>query len=227
MKRQSFLALISLLLVFALLFTGCSLVSVVDTTAPDADEPSETSGGIETTKNETSADDTSAATTAAVTTIPETTAEPEPEPDPVVELGRHLKTAPDDPYTPTPYAAQSDKYTTKIINKKNSTAGAVIVDMPSRTGVTYERRLPAPANLAYAASRDELVKIVNWHAFYRESGFSVKLGYSASSAEDELNYLWRNSDLLPSQCALYGSLSSGTLTVDLKFYPESYLAVPR
>ena len=227
MKRQSFLALISLLLVFALLFTGCSLVSVVDTTVPDADEPSETSGGIETTENETSADDTSAATTVAVTTIPETTAEPEPEPDPVVELGRHLKTAPDDPYTPTPYAAQSDKYTTKIINKKNSTAGAVIVDTPSRTGVTYERRLPAPANLAYAASRDELVKIVNWYAFYRESGFSVKLGYSASSAEDELNYLWRNSDLLASQCALYGSLSSGTLTVDLKFYPESYLAVPR
>lgn len=225
MKRQSFLALISLLLVFALLFTGCSLVSVVDTTVPDADEtePSETSGGIETTANDTTAN----ATVAPETTVAETTAEPEPEPDPVVELGRQLKTAPDDPYTPTPYAAQSDKYTTKIINKKNSTAGAVIVDMPSRTGVTYERRLPAPANLAYAASRDELVKIVNWYAFYRESGFSVKLGYSASSAEDELNFLWRNSDLLASQCALYGSLSSGVLTVDLKFYPESYLAVPR
>ena len=223
MKRIS--ALLSLLLVFALLFTGCSLVSVVDTTAPDADEtePSETAGETGTTANETTAN----ATAAPETTAADTTAEPEPEPDPVVELGRHLKTAPDDPYTPTPYAAQSDKYTTKIINKKNSTAGAVIVDTPSRTGVTYERRLPAPANLAYAASRDELVKIVNWHAFYRESGFSVKLGYSASSVEDELNFLWRNSDLLASQCALYGSLKNSVLTVDLKFYPESYLAVPR
>ena len=99
--------------------------------------------------------------------------------------------------------------------------------MPSRTGVTYQRRLPAPSNLSYAADRGELVKIVNWHAFYRESGFSVRLGYAATDVEAELNYLWRHSDLLASQCALYGSLKNGTITVDLKFYPESYLAVPR
>ncbi|MBP5350030.1 MAG: hypothetical protein J6Z13_06755, partial [Clostridia bacterium] len=121
MKRQLFPALISLLLVFALLFTGCSPVSVVDTTAPDADEtePSETSGGIETTANDTTAN----ATVAPETTVAETTAEPEPEP--VVSLGAHLKTVPYDPYTPSPYAAQSDKYTNRIIQKKNATAGAV------------------------------------------------------------------------------------------------------
>ncbi len=225
MKRKPFPALIALLLVFALLLSGCSLVTAVDTTAEDEDEPEETAGLTDATANGTTAD----ATTESVTTEAETTAEPEPEPDPepVVSLGAHLKTAPDDPYTPTPYAVRSDKYTTRIEEKKDGTARAKIVNMPSRSGVTYQRRLPAPANLAYAANRGELVKIVNWHAFYRESGFSVKLGYSASSAEDELTFLWRNSDLLASQCALYGSLKSGVLTVDLKFYPESYLAVPR
>ena len=223
MKQRVFPVLISLLLVFALLFTGCSLVSVVDTTAPDADEtePSETSGGIETTANDTTAN----ATVAPETTVAETTAEPEPEP--TVSLGAHLKTVPYDPYTPSPYAARSDKYTNRIIQKKNATAGAVIVDMPSREGVAYPRRLPAPSDLKHAATRDELLAIVNWRAFYRESGFSVTLNYGASDAEEELNFLWRNSDLLASQCALYGSLKNSVLTVDLKFYPESYLAVPR
>ena len=217
MKRKSFLAL---LLALALLFSGCSLVSVVDTTAPDADETEpEGTAGIETTAGETTAE----ATTAA----PETTAEPEQEPDPIVTLGTHLKTVPRIPYEPTPYATEPDKYTDRIIEKKNATAGAVIVDMPSRAGVIYQWRLPAPSNLTFAANRDDLLEIVNWHAFYRESGFSVTLGYSVSSVDAELNFLWRNSDLLASQCALYGSLSGDVLTVNLKFYPESYLAVPR
>ena len=227
MKRFSFL--FSLLLALALLFSGCSIVTVVDTTAADTDETEQSA--TEPSPTEPTATSDAPVTTAEPTTEPitepTTTAEPEPEPEPLVTLGTHLKTVPDDPYTPTPYATQSDKYTTKIVEKKNSTAGAQIVDMPSRTGVTYGRRLPAPANLAYASSRDELVKIVNWYAFYRESGFSVKLGYSASSADDELNFLWRNSDLLASQCALYGTLQNSILTVNLKFYPESYLAVPR
>ena len=218
MKRKPFPALIALLLVFALLLSGCSLVTAVDTTAEDEDEPEETAGLTDTTANGTTAD---------ATTEAETTAEPEPDPEPVVSLGAHLKTAPYDPYTPTPYAAQSDKYTNRIIQKKNATAGAVIVNMPSRSGVTYQRRLPAPSDLKHAATRDELLAIVNWRAFYRESGFSVTLNYGASDAEEELNFLWRNSDLLASQCALYGSLKNSVLTVNLKFYPESYLAVPR
>ena len=244
MKRTAF-SLLALLLALTLLFSGCSLVSVVDTTEdddePETTEPSITSATAKngTTATATTVPSTEAETTAAETIPPETTAAEtippkttavttaEPEPEPEVLLGTHLLTVPDDPYTPTPYAAQADKYTAKILQKCLSTSGAKIVDMPSREGVVYPRRLPAPANLAYAANRGELVKIVNWYAFYRESGFSVKLGYSASSAEDELTFLWRNSDLLASQCALYGSLKSGVLTVDLKFYPESYLAVPR
>ena len=222
MKRFAFRsrALLALLLALTLLFSGCSLVAVVDTTTgePDETEPTATTSGNGTTATETAT---------ATETVPATTAEPEPEPEPVVSLGAHLKTAPVDPYTPTPYAAQSDKYTDRILQKKNSTAGAKIVDMPSRTGVTYQRRLPAPLALNYASNRRELVRIVNWRAFYRESGFTVRLGYNATDAEEDLNYLWRHSDLLASQCALYGSLSNGVLTVDLKFFPESYLAVPR
>ena len=219
MKKVRFSTLLLLILVLLLspVLSGCSLVTAVDETTGEE----ETEPAVETTVKETTAKETTAVQTTA------TTAEPEPEPEPVVSLGAHLKTAPDIPYTPKPYAAQSDKYTDRILQKKEATVGAQIVNMPSRTGVKYQRRLPAPTNLAYAADRSELVKIVNWRAFYRESGFSVRLGYSASSADDELTFLWRNSDLLASQCALYGSLKNGVLTVDLKFYPESYLAVPR
>ena len=226
MKRIPF-TLLSLLLALTLLFSGCSLVAVVDETTEDGDgtEPAEPSGGIVTTENGTT-ETTVPSTEAETTTV--TTGEEQSGPEPTaIVLGAHLRAVPDDPYSPTPYATQSDKYTDRIIQKKDSEAGVLIVDMPSRTGVTYQRRLPAPAKLAYAANRDELVKIVNWYAFYRKSGFSVRLGYSASSAEEELDYLWRHSDLLASQCALYGSLKNEKLTVDLKFYPESYLAVPR
>ena len=134
---------------------------------------------------------------------------------------------PDDPYTPTPYQPAADYYTAKIEEKKNSTSGASIVVMPSREGVVYERRFPISLNLNRAETRAELLEIVNWHAFYRESGFSVTLGYAASDVDEELNYLWRNSDLLASQCSLFGTLENGVLTVDLKFYEEKYLATPR
>ena len=210
--------LLALILLLSPVLSGCSLVSVVEET--DGGDGTE-SAATASTKAKTTSTTTAKATTA---TTAATTAEPEP--DPVI-LGTHLKTAPDESYVATPYATQSDKYTARIIQKKISEAGALIVDMPSRTGVTYQRRLPAPADLAYAANRKELVKIVNWYAFYRESGFSVKLGYAASDVDEELNYLWRHSDLLASQCSLFGSLENGVLTVDLKFYPESYLAVPR
>ncbi|MBP5610514.1 MAG: hypothetical protein J6X72_04165, partial [Clostridia bacterium] len=165
-------------------------------------------------------------TTEATTAQTTAEEEPEPEPEPVI-LGTHLRTAPDVSYVATPYATQSDKYTAKILQKALTTSGATIVNMPSREGVEYPRKLPAPASLTRANSRDELVKIVNWYAFYRESGFSVTLGYAASDVEAELNYLWRHSDLLASQCSLFGSLQNGVITVDLKFYPESYLAYPR
>ena len=218
--KTSLILFLALILLLAPVLSACSVVSVVSTTGDYEDDESD-----ETTGAKTTAETTAGATAEATTTVPATTAEPEPEP--VVSLGAHLKTVPYDPYTPSPYAAQSDKYTNRIIQKKNATAGAVIVDMPSREGVAYPRRLPAPSDLKHAATRDELLAIVNWRAFYRESGFSVTLNYGASDAEEELNFLWRNSDLLASQCALYGSLKNSVLTVDLKFYPESYLAVPR
>ena len=220
MKRSAPIALVAALLALSTLFSGCSLVSVVDTASAES-EPAET---VATTANTTV--QTTVQTTEATTA--QTTAEelPEPEPEPVI-LGTHLRTAPNVSYVATPYATQSDKYTTKILQKALTTSGAKIVNMPSREGVEYPRKLPAPASLTRANSRDELVKIVNWHAFYRESGFSVTLGYAASDVEAELNYLWRHSDLLASQCSLFGSLQNGVITVDLKFYPESYLAYPR
>ena len=207
MKRFSF-PLLSLLLVLSLLFTGCSLVSVVETETEDVEEtePAETSG-------------------APATTAIETTAEPEPEP--TVILGTHLRNVPAIPCRVTPDTPQSDKYTVRIRQRSESLSGAKMVYMPSREGVVYPRRLPPPNDLTYAANRGELVRIANWHAFYRESGFSVTLGYNATDAEAELNYLWRHSDLLASQCALYGSLKNGVLTVELVFHPENYLAVPR
>ena len=212
--RFSVLTVLILVLLLSPVLSGCSLVTAVDETTGEE----ETEPAVETTVKETTAKETTAVQTTATTA--------EPEPDPVI-LGTHLKTVPDESYVATPYATQSDKYTTKIIQKLNSTSGATMVNMPSRAGVEYARKLPVAVNLNYAANRSELVKIVNWRAFYRESGFSVTLGYSATDVEEELNYLWRHSDLLASQCALYGTLSNGVITVNLKFYEEKYLAVPR
>ena len=218
MKKVRFSVLLFLILVLLLspVLSGCSLVSVVDGTAGEE----ETEPAFQTTVKGTTAGTSESATTATTAT----TADPEPEP---VILGTHLKTVPDESYAPVPYAAQSDKYTTRIQQKKSSTSGATIVNMPSREGVIYSQKLPVTVDLNYAANRSDLVKIVNWHAFYRESGFTVTLGYSTTDVEAELDYLWRHSDLLASQCALYGTLNNGVITVNLKFYEEKYLAVPR
>ena len=217
MKKVRFPVLIFLILVLLLspVLSGCSLVTAVSETEEEETEPA---AGA-TVKGTTAG--TSESSTTATTA---TTADPEPEP---VILGTHLKTVPDESYAPIPYAVQSDKYTTKILQKLNSTSGAKMVNMPSREGVEYARKLPAPADLDHAANRSDLVRIVNWHAFYRESGFTVTLGYGATDVEAELDYLWRHSDLLASQCALYGTLNNGVITVNLKFYEEKYLAVPR
>ena len=222
MKRSAF-SLLALLLALTLLFSGCSLVSVVDeTTGDDEPEPTETSNEIGTTENGTTETTATAEETTAVTT-----AEPEPEPEPTVVLGTHLRTVPAIPCRVTPGTPQSDKYTVRIRQRSTSLSGAKMVYMPSREGVVYPRRLPPPNDLTYAGDRGELVGIANWHAFYRESGFSVTLGYDATDAEAELDYLWRHSDLLASQCALYGSLKNGVLSVELVFHPENYLARPR
>ena len=216
--RTPLTLILVLILLLSPVLSGCSLVSVVEETdGGDGTEPAATAS----TKAKTTSTTTAKATTS---TTAATTAEPEP--DPVI-LGTHLKTAPESPYTATPYQPTSDYYTAKILQKQLTTSGARIIDAPSREGVVYERRFPISLDLDRAETRAELLEIVNWHAFYRESGFSVALGYAASDVDEELNYLWRHSDLLASQCSLFGSLKNGVLTVDLKFYPERYLAIPR
>ncbi len=216
--RTPLALILVLILLLSPVLSGCSLVSVVEET--DGGDGTE-SAATASTKAKTTSTTTATATTAA------TTAEPKPETDPVPPLGTHLKTAPESPYTATPCTPRSDKYTVRIRQRSESLSGAKMVYMPSREGVVYPRRLPPPNDLTYAANRGELVRIANWHAFYRESGFSVTLGYGATDVEEELNYLWRHSDLLASQCALYGSLADGVITVDLVFHPENYLAYPR
>ena len=219
--RTPLTLILVLILLLSPVLSGCSLVSVVEET--DGGDGTE-SAATASTKAKTTSTTTAKATTS---TTAATTAEPKPETDPVPPLGTHLKTAPESPYTATPCTPRSDKYTSKVLQKALSTSGAKMVAMSSRKGVEYPRRLPISLDLGYAADRGELVRIVNWHAFYRESGFSVTLGYDATDVEEELNYLWRHSDLLASQCALYGSLANGVITVDLVFHPENYLAYPR
>ena len=104
---------------------------------------------------------------------------------------------------------------------------ATEVTAPSRVGVAYRNPLPAPSSPDRAETREELIEIANYHAFYRESVFTVTLGSEAKDVNEELNYLYRNSGFLPSLCAVFGSLENETLTVTLKFYPETYLVVPR
>jgi len=146
----------------------------------------------------------------------------EPAPEPL------KKTVPYQPNRPNTYQpAYNEAYERVLTQKKASTSGAYIVEMPSRVGVVYTHRLPFSGSLSYAETREDLIKIVNWRAFYRWSGFSVKLGYPVTDVEEELNYLYRNSGYLPSLCAVFGSLEDDVLTVDLKFYPESYLGAPR
>ncbi|MBP5428818.1 MAG: hypothetical protein J6Z04_06005 [Clostridia bacterium] len=221
--RTPLALILALILLLSPVLSGCSLVSVVEeTNGEDETEPAKTTANTTAKTTSTTATQTTAESTTSTTAA--TTAEQVDPPDPTE---RTKKPVPDDPYTPTPYQPTSDYYTAKILQKQLTTSGARIVNAPSREGVAYERRFPISLDLDRAETRAELLKIVNWHAFYRESGFSVKLGYAASDVDEELNYLWRHSDLLASQCSLFGSLENGVLTVDLKFYPESYLACPR
>ncbi|MBP5350031.1 MAG: InlB B-repeat-containing protein, partial [Clostridia bacterium] len=132
----------------------------------------------------------------------------------------------DDSYTPNVYAPAYDAtYENKIAEGK-SYLNASEIETPSRVGLTYPRKLPLSCSSDRAETRAELIEIANWHAFYREGTFSVTLGYEATDAETELNLLYRNSGFLPSLCALSGSLNGAVLTVNLKFYPETYLVVP-
>ena len=226
--KTPFILLLALILLLAPVLSACSVVSVVEaTTEYEDDEPDETTGAktqAGTTAGQTTAANT-AETTAEATTVPVTTAEQEPEP--IVRPAKKTGVPAATPYAPAtaePYT--NDDYANLVASVKNE-LGATEVTLPSRAGVTYANLLPAPASLDRAASREELLAIADYHAFYRESGFTVTLGYPASDAEEELTYLARTSDLLPSLCSVSGSLSAGVLTVSLIFYPETYLVSPR
>ena len=115
----------------------------------------------------------------------------------------------------------------QLIQQGKTTLHATEIFAPSREGVVYANPLPAPASLDRAASRADLVEIANYRAFYRADGFTVALDYAASDVEEELNYLYYNSELIPSLCSVSGSLDAGILHVNLIFYPETYLVSPR
>ena len=222
--KTPFILFLALLLLLAPVLSACSVVSVVEaTTDYEDDEPDETTGAK--TQADTTAGQTTAETTAEATTIPQTTGEPEAEP--IVRPAKKTGVPQATPYAPAtaePYT--NDDYANLVASVK-SELGATEVTLPSRAGVTYANLLPAPESIDRAASRKELLAIADYHAFYRESGFTVTLGYPASDAEEELTYLARTSDLLPSLCSVSGSLSAGVLTVSLIFYPETYLVSPR
>ena len=212
--------LLALLLLLAPILSSCSVVSVVEaTTDYEDDEPDETTG-VNTTVGTTRE-----ATAAPQTTTPATTGETEP--DPVVRPAKKTGVAQSTPYAPvvaTPFtSAEYDDLFASI----KAELGATEVTAPSRAGVTYANLLAAPASLDRAASRTELLAIADYHAFYREGGFTVTLDYPASDAEAELTYLARTSDLIPSLCSVSGSLSAGVLTVSFVFYPETTLVSPR
>ena len=232
--KTPFILLLALILLLVPVLTACSVVSVVEaTTEYEDDEPDETTGAK--TQAGTTAGQTTAANTAETTTVPATTAEAttvpattaEQEPEPIVRPAKKTGVTPATPYAPAtaePYT--NDDYANLVASVK-SELGAEEVVSPSRADVTYANLLAAPASIDRAASRKELIAIADYHAFYRESGFTVALDYPASDAEEELTYLARTSDLLPSLCSVSGSLTGGVLTVSLIFYPETYLVSPR
>ncbi|MBR5044497.1 MAG: hypothetical protein IKX66_04020 [Clostridia bacterium] len=223
--KTPFILFLALILLLAPILTACSVVSVVEaTTDYEDDEPDETTGAK--TQAGTTAGQTTAETTAeATTTVPATTASTEPAP--IVRPAKKTGVTPATPYAPAtadPYA--NDDYANLVASVK-SELGAEEVVSPSRAGVTYANLLAAPASLDRAASREELLAIADYHAFYREGGFAVALDYPAPDAEAELTYLARTSDLIPSLCSVFGTLSEGVLTVSLIFYPETVLVSPR
>ena len=220
MKRakKPLLILLSLILLLSPILSGCSLVSVVTETDGEASEsaPAKTNANTTAKATETTA-------TTAVTTEATTGGHTDPPPTP--ELTK--KTVPDDPYTPTLFVPEYDEEYEDLIQQGKTELGASEYSDPARTVTTYERKLPLSCALDRAETRDELVEIASFHAFYRESPFQVALGYAATEAEEELDYLYYNSDLIPSLCSVSGSLADGVLQVNLIFYPESYLITPR
>lgn len=222
--KTPFILFLALLLLLAPVLSACSVVSVVEaTTDYEDDEPDETTGAK--TQAGTTAGQTTAETTAEATTIPQTTGKPEAEP--IVRPAKKTGVPQATPYAPAtaePYT--NDDYANLVASVK-SELGAEEVVSPSRAGVTYANLLATPASLDRAASREELLAIADYHAFYREGGFAVTLDYPASDADAELTYLARTSDLLPSLCSVFGTLSEGVLTLSLIFYPETTLVSPR
>ncbi len=227
--KKPLILFLALILLFAPILSACSVVSVVEATTEYDDEPDVTTG---TNTTESAAAGTTSGTpattpgtTAEATTLPQTTAEPEP--DPIVRPPKKTVETAATPYAPvtaSPYA--SDEYAELVSTIKNELNATEIVS-PSRAGVTYPNPLPAPASVTRAASREELIAIADHYAFYREGGFAVTLDYPASDAETELTYIARKSDLIPSLCSVSGSLSGGVLTVSLIYYPETFLVSPR
>lgn len=219
--KKPLVLLLALILLLTPILSACSVVSVVETTADEDDEPSVTAG-IKTAANTTAANSTATETTAETTAA--TTAAPEPPPEPPV---LEKKTVPDDPYTPVVASpVTSPEYEELVADVKNTLGASEVAD-PARTVGTYARKLPLSCSPDRAETREELIEIAEFHAFYRESGFTVTLGYAASDAEAELKYICRKSELLPSLCSVSGTLSEGVLSVSLIFYPETYLVTPR
>ena len=225
MRRRNslFAVMLALILLLAPVLSACSVVSVVEaTTDYEDDDPDETTG-----KAASSATGTNPSAPPATTEPPATTTEPEPAPEPIVRPPKKTvqpAAAPYAPVTASPYT--NDDYEALVAQGKTQ-LGASEFTAPSRSGVTYANPLPAPASLTRAASRNELIEIADYYAFYREGNFAVTLDYSASDAEAELTYLARTSQLLPTLCSVEGTLSEGVLTVSLIFYPETYLITPR
>lgn len=223
MKQHSALVLAILTLLFLLtpILSGCSVVSVVEnTTGYEDDDPIVTTGAktAATPANTTATESATAPVTE--TPVPVSTAAPEPPPEPPVLT---KKTVPDDPYTPVTGVPYNGEGYEELVASVKETLGASEVPAPARTVGTYARKLPLSCSPDRADTREELIEIANYHAFYREGGFTVTLGYAASDAETELNYLYHKSELLPSLCSVSGTLSEGVLTVSLIFYPETYL----
>ena len=220
MKRakKPLLILLSLILLLSPILSGCSLVSVVTEIDGETSgtEPAKTNANTTAKATETTA-------TTAVTTEATTGDHTDPPPPPVLTK----KTVPDDPYTPTLSVPEYDEEYEDLIQQGKTELGASEYSDPARTVTTYERKLPLSCSLDRAETRDELVEIASFRGFYREGSFSVTLGYPATEAEEELDYLYYNSELIPSLCSVSGSLDAGILHVNLIFYPETYLVSPR
>ena len=210
MKRRVLSILLALILTLLPVLSGCSLVSVVqETTDEEETEPAATTATSETSATSATSETTATSATSATTAKPP------------------LDPAPDVPYTPAYEAPAYNAANEELIADVQAELGASVVNAPARSEITYARRLPISCELTVANSREELIEIADFYAFYRESGFTVTLGYAVTDAEAELTAMYRQSCFLPSLCSVSGSLVGNSLTVSLIFYPESYLISPR